>query len=811
MAIWQDVRYAARLLRKNPGFTLITTATLALGIGANTAIFTVTDALLLRPLPFRNPDRLVHISTMDTKNSGATGCLSFPRFTMMDEQSRSFSALAAFTNETFNLTNQGEAEQLAAARVSWRFFDVLGVRLERGRGFVEEEDRPGGKSVVVISRALWKRRFGGQPGIIGRPITLDSKVYTVVGMTPEWFRFAFLGNTVDVWSTRVDALNLTTPQQITAGACYLNAVARLRPGVGIEQARAEMEVLNRQYRQNNPRAADADPNLAMQVSSLREQLVGNFRPALLILFGAVSLVLLIACANVASLLLARATGRRREFAVRTALGASRSSLLGQLLVESTFLALSGGALGIGVSVWAVSYLSRATGGNLPRIEEIAGIDLHILCFTVAVSLLTGVLFGLSPALQLSRADIQGMLREEGRGAIGGRGRGSLRNILVVGQVALSIVLLVGAGLLIRSFIRLETLRPGFEPRGILTMNLTLPPAKYGTPRQMIAFYEQLLAHVAVLPGVRAMAAASALPVNPTRFSPVLVEGQPAVPLAQRPVLVIQTFTHSYLDAMKIPLLRGRTFTEHDEIDSPPVVIVNQSFVRKFFPAEYPIGKHVLVGRRTAPAEIVGVIGDVRNVSLSAEPQAEILLPYAQLAWASMNLIIRAEGAPQSLINSVRREIAAVDPDQPVTAVQTMEDVLDAARAQPRLIMELLGIFSGSALVLAIVGLYGTISYSVSQRTQELGVRAALGASRADILALVIRQGAGLTLAGIATGVAAAFALTRLMATLVYEVSTTDAFAFVASPLLFLLCGLIASSVPAIRATRVDAAEALRHE
>src|ERR1700691_467920 len=588
MEVMRNFRYACRILSKSPGFALVAIVTLALGIGANTAIFSVANALLLRPLPYAHP------------------------------------------------------EQLSAPRVSWNFSAVLGVRAALGRAFLPEEDGPGGKAVCLISHALWTRTFGARTDIAGQNITLDATPYTVIGVLPGGFHFAPLGAGVDLWAPRVFDLNITTPAQIQAGVGFLTAVARLAPGIGAGQAEAEMQILDRQYKRENPRMPDADPTQTVRARDLQQQTVANVRTAVLILCGAVALLLLIACANVAALLLSRALGRRKEIAIRAALGASRAALIGQLLAESVLLALAGGAVGIMLSAWGTHALTTLGQGNLPRVEEI-GIDWRGLAFAAGLSLVTGVLFGLLPALQLSRQDLNPVLRAEGRGSAGSRRRSRTRGALVVAQVALSMVLLVGAGLLIRSLVRLRNVNAGFDARNVLTMSVSLPPARYPKGPQMAGFYDQVVQKVSAMPGVRSAAVCSALPVRPVRFSPVLLEGQPDVPLAARPILAIQMVSPAYFRTLRVALRQGREFTGADNVDAPLVAVVNETLVRRYWPHDNPIGKHLLLGRMVKPTEVVGVAADVNNLSLAAAPEAEVYLPFPQRPWASMNLILRTAG------------------------------------------------------------------------------------------------------------------------------------------------------------------------
>ncbi len=806
----QDARYAVRVLTKSPAFTAVAVLTLAVGIGANTSIFSVANALLLRPLPYAEPDRLV-LLTAEKKVTGVRGGpLTFPRFTFIQQQNRSFASTAAFTNEEFNLSGRGDPEQVPSARVSWSFFDTLGVPPALGRSFRPEEDQPGGDPVVLISHALWTRLFDRNPAAVGQHLTLDARDYTIIGVLPADFRFGFFGTTVDIVAPRVFDLNIITPQQVRGGAGFLSIVARLKQGVAIAQAQAEVNALSAAYRAANPTLPDADPEMTVAVGNLRDELVINIRPAVLMLFGAVSVVLLIACANVASLLLSRALGRRREIAVRTAMGASRGELVRQLLTESVMLAMLGGALGVILSSWGTPVLASMAQNTLPRAAEIRTSG-SVLGFTLVVSMVAGILFGLAPALEISRPDLNSDLRSEGRGNTSGRRRNSLRGLLVVAQVALSLLLLIGAGLLIRNFVQLRTAAPGFDPGHLLAMRISLPPARYPAAAKMTAFYDQLATSVRTVPGVVAAAESSALPVNPIRFSPSLPEGQPQVPLMQRPMFNIQTVSPGYVETMRVPLLRGREFTAADDAAAPRVLMVNETVARRFWPRENPIGKHILVGRATAPSEVVGVIGDMRNVGVAADVQPEIYLPFAQLPWPTMNLVVRTAGDPRSVAGAVRSRVSALDPDLPVTSIQTMDEVLETAAAQPRFTTALLGALSTTALLLAIVGIYGVISYSVSERTKEMGIRIALGAARADILRLVLRQALILALAGIGIGLAASVALTRLLAGMLYRVSTTDPITFAAGSLLFAAIALLASYIPARRATRVDPMVALRYE
>ena len=804
----KDLGFAFRLLARSPGFAFIAIFTLTIAIGANTAIFSVANALLLEPLPYTDPARLVLLSA-EGGGLGNQGPLSYPRLQQLETAGRSFQSLAGFATEAFNLTGLGDPEQVAGARVSWNFFDVLGVRPGLGRFFTPGEGTSAGDASVVISQALWSRRFAKDPAIIGRSITLDGKDYTVVGVTGIGFRFDLLSPQPDVYMPRIFELNGLTAAQVQLGAGYLNVVARLRPGVTTASAVAEMDTLAQQFRASRPGSPDASTAVSVRLGNLRDETVSGVRQAILILFGAVVLVLLIACANIASLLLSRALGRQKEIAVRTALGVSRAGLLRQFLMESLLLALPGGACGVFLATWGTGVLASMAGAALPRAQEIHT-DARVLLFTLLISLASGVLFGLLPALQVSRPNLNAVLRSEGRGATAGKRRNRLRQLLVVSQVALSLLLLIGAGLLIRNFVQLRSLRMGFDASRLLTMNVALPPARYDRAHQA-QFYSELARRVAALPGVRSAAATSALPLSTTRQSPALPEGYPVVPLGQRPLFNIQTITPGYLGTIRAGLLAGRNFDDHDTAQSAPVVIVNEILARTYWPHQNAIGKHILPGRATSPSQVVGVIADIRNSGLSADPRPEILFPVTQLPWPFLNLVVRTAADPHAMVQAVRATVASLDRDQPVTAIATMEEVLDAGAAQPRFTTLLLGSLAAVALVLAVVGIYGVIAYSVAERTQEMGIRMALGATRPDILRSVLYQGLVLACCGIAIGLAAAILLTRYLSSLLYRVSVTDPATFVVGAILFAVVAVLASYIPARRATRVDPMVALRYD
>jgi putative ABC transport system permease protein len=805
-ALFRDLRFGARTLIKTPGFTLAAIFTLALGIGANTGIFTVTNALLLRPFPYREPDQLVSIGAQDKTKNGPSTLL---RYEQLRDHNETFESAAAWTTDNLNLTGHGEAVQLQVARVSPNFFPMLGVHPQLGRSFTDEEGRPEGQHVVLLSDAMWRSRFGAAGDIVGQTVNLDNTPHTIVGVLPAKVEYPFIGP-VDLWTPRYFEFSLLTPQQLRAGVGYLDYVARLRPGVTLQRADADLAVLNQQYREQNPAAPDAHPDMVVIAEPLRDLVVADLRGRVLLLSGAVALVLLIACANVASLLLSRSLARRREIAVRTALGASRSIVVRQLLTESVLLALVAGVLGVGVSWLATRALLTWGADQLPPGVPI-GLDVRVLLFTLIISLLTGIIFGMFPAFQLSRVDLNRTLRDEGRGASAGHSRLRLNSLLVVGQVALSLLLLIGAGLLLRSFGRLLQVDPGFDSRNVLTMGISLPSVKYSKPQQQIDFFDEVIRRVSALPGVRNAAMSAALPLSFIRLTPVLAEGQPDVPLGQRPFVDIEAISPQWFQTMRVPLRGGREFTAADNATSPKVVIVNETFARRFWPnkGENPVGKHVVVGRWPQPAEVIGVVADVRNKGLAQPTQAQLYLAFPQIPWGNMHLLVRTAVAPASMSQAVRAQISAVDPDQPVNDIETVEELVDSSRAEPRFTMLLLGGFSVLALALAVIGIYGVLAYSVAQRRQELGIRLALGAERSDLLLMVVRQGFIVAVAGVVIGLIAALLLTRLMSTLLYEVSARDLATFAITPLVIVVIALLASYLPARRATKVDPMEALR--
>jgi putative ABC transport system permease protein len=803
-SVLRNLQFGARILTKTPGVTLAIVLTLALAIGANTAIFTVTNALLLRPFPYRDPARLVTVQTRDKDKEFGTTLI---RYETVRDQNRSFESVAVWTNDNLNLTGKGDPLQVPVARVSPGFFTTLGVQPQLGRAFTEDEGRPEGKQVVMLSDALWRSRYQADPGIVGQTVTLDSTTQTVVGILPANVQFPFVGP-ADIWTPRYFELSLMPPQRLRLGVGYLNMLARLRPSTTLADANAELAVLNQHYREQNPSAPDSNPQMEMTTASLRDLVVGNTRGKLGMLSAAVAVVLLIACANIASLLLARALSRQKEIAMRTALGAGRGVIFRQLLTESLMLAMVASLLGATLGWMATRALAKWGASQLPAGVPLE-LDVRVLAFTLLVSVFAGILFGTIPALQSARVDLNATLRNEGVGASFGRRRGAAMSLLVVGQIALSLLLLIGAGLFLRSFVQLLNVDPGFEARNVLTMNLSLSTTKYAKPDQQIAFFDEVLRRVSGVPGVRSAAVSAALPLSWVRITPVLPEGQPQVLLGERPFVDIEAISPLWFETMHVPLRAGRAFTAADQSQSPPVVVVNETFARQYWPNENPVGKHVVIGRRPQPAEIVGVAADIRNKGLEQSTQPQLYLPFPQLPWNDMYLLVRTDVPPHSIAAAVRAQIAAIDRDQPLIKIQTVDELMDGARTEPRFLLMLVGAFSATALVLAIIGIYGMLSYAVAQRRQEFGIRLALGANRADLLRLVLRRGLVLATSGVVLGLAAALALTRFLISLLYRVDTHDLATFVVAPAIFLCIALLASYLPARRATRADPIEAIK--
>ncbi|HEY9284983.1 MAG TPA: ABC transporter permease [Pyrinomonadaceae bacterium] len=809
--LWHDSRYAARVLLKNPGFTAVAVVALALGVGANTAIFSVVNTVLLRPLPYRDPDRLVTVWEDDTKGGFPKDTPAAANYIDWRDQNRVFEGMAAIADQSYNLTGVGEPERLDGRRVSASLFPLLGVEPELGRAFLPQEDAPGANRVAVLSHGLWRRRFGGDPKIVGRPINLNGEAHEVIGVMPAHFQFP--GPKDQLWTP----IAFTQQQAANRGQHYLQVVARLKPGVTVEQAQAEMATIAARLQQQHP---EENANLGATVVPLHEHLVGNIRPALLVLLGAVGFVMLVACANVANLLLARAAVRQKEIAVRVALGASRPRLVRQFLTESLLLAALGGAVGLLLAVWGVGLLKTFIPENVSQVRSIS-VDARVLGFTLLVSLLTGLIFGLAPALQASSFNLNETLKEGGRDSAQGSRGNRARALLVVAEVAVSLVLLIGAGLLINSFMRLRGVDPGFASGNLLTMSVQLPREKYPDYQRRAAFYDEMVSRVEALPGVKSAAVTNWIPLVFQGDSITIgIEGRPdpAPGQGKRPGVVTRAVHPHYFRTMGIRLLHGRALDVRDRADTPNVAVISEAMARRHWPGEDPVGRRITPGPATSTnaddwITVVGVAQDVRQVELGAEPKPQMYVPYAQgwSVFAPRYLIVSTSVEPMTLASAVRGAVWSIDADQPVSDARTMEEVLSASLARQRFSTLLLGIFAGVALLLAAVGIYGVMSYSVAQRTHEIGVRMALGAQRRDVLKLAVGQGLKLILIGVGVGLVAAYGLTRVMESLLFGVSATDPVTFAAISLVFVGAGLLASYVPARRATKVDPMIALRYE
>jgi putative ABC transport system permease protein len=803
-SFWQDLRFGARMLLKKPVFTLIAVITLSLGIGANTAIFSVVNGVLWSALPYPQPEQLARV-WMDNRRQGIREDItSYPNFQDWRDQNKSFQGMACVRNRNANLTGEGEPEEIRAASVSANFFQLMGVNPELGRGFTAEEEQPGRDRIVVLSHGLWQRRFGGDPGILNRTISLNGESHVVVGVAPPGFQFP---EKTEIWSPLAPNENMRAAR----GVFWLPVVGRLKPGVTRAQAQADMDLIGKQLEQQYP---NMNAGYGVNVVPLMEQTVGSIRRSLLVLFGAVLFVLLIACANVANLLLARAATRQREVALRAALGASRWRIVRQLLTESVLLAVVGGALGVMLAWWGLQLLIDLSPANIPRLENIS-LDGRALGFTMALSLLTGLIFGLAPALQTSHLELGETLKEGGRGGSGGRRAQHIRSVFIVAEVALTLALLVGAGLLIRSFWRLQQVDPGFKTDSILTLRLSLPRSKYSEEAQVVSFYERLQERLSALPGVEAASATNGilLPMV-TNSSIFAIENKPQDPRERQFELPFNAVMPNYFQTMGVQLLSGRAFTAQDARDKPRVAIVNETFVKHYFPNEDPIGRRFTffdANDNTQWITIVGVVRDTKRQGLDQPIRMESWLPHAQSQSRSMEVVLRTAGDPLTLSQTAREVVWSLDRDLPIPKMETVERVLSENVAQRRLNMLLLGLFALVALILAAVGIYGVMSYAVTQRTNEIGIRMAMGAKASAVLWLVVRQGMLLVLAGVVIGLAATFALTRLMASLLFGVSATDPITFVAIAALLTGVALVACWIPARRAAKVDPMVALRYE
>ena len=816
--LWQDLQYGLRMLRKSPGFTLVAVITLALGIGANSAIFSVVNAVLLRPLPYKDPERLVminhHYPKLDLRAS-----VSAVGYTHYREVGKSFENMTAFSGWAVNLTESGEPERLRGLMVTTTFFPTLGIEAVKGRTFSPGEDQAGRNHIVVISDGLWQRRFGSDPNFVGKTITLNGESYTVIGITPPGFRFGQeFGQVSELWSPIAFTQNQLQPGNWRNE--FLSVIARLKSNVTFQQAQSELEIIAANVRQQYFGGGDANDASSWNLlqRSMNELVVGDIRLPLLVLMAAVGFVLLIACANVANLLLARAAARQKEIAIRAALGAGRWRVIRQLLTESVLLAVVGGALGLLLAYWGLRVLTTLSQTRIPRAQEV-NLDVSVMAFTLGVSLLTGVIFGLVPAFQSAKSDLHETLKEGGRSGTGTRS--NLRSALVVVEVALALVLLVGAGLLIKSFWRLQEVSPGFRPQNLLVMQLSLPNSKYREPRQWDAFYQQALQQIKTLPGVEAAEVSSTVPMSGSGSSgSFTIEGRTVAPGQMAPWGNRWQVGSTYFQTIGVPLIKGRFFDDHDIADAPAVAIIDETMARKFWANEDPIGKRITFeGTRDSAGtinplwrEIVGVVGHVKHRGLEGDSPVQYYIPLRQRPSNTVFLVARTASAePSSLSASVRNVIRGVDKELPIFNVTTLEQMVADSMAQRRFSMLLLGIFAAVAMVLAAVGLYGVMAYAVTQRTHEIGIRRALGANTGDVLKLVLRQGMALASVGLVIGVGAAFGLTRLMATMLYGVSPTDLLTFGSIAMLLTAVALLACYLPARKAAKVDPMVALRYE
>jgi putative ABC transport system permease protein len=808
----QDIRYGFRLLWKSPGFTLVTVLALALGIGANTAIFSVVNTVLLKPLPYPNGERIVYIGEWSQQVPEMS--VSYPNFLDWRAQQQTMEGIAGFRSANYVLTGAGEPERLDGRQVSAGFFNVLGVKPSVGRDFTPDEDKPGAQPVVLISHGFWQRRLGGDPSIINKTLQLNNESFTVVGVLPQTFEWQ---SPVDVFvplGLRADQPNMT--ERGNHPGMYV--LGLLKPNVSVAQARADIKTIAERLAQQYP-ATNGGQSAVLD--SLQDRAVEDIRPVLLILLAAVGLVLLIACTNVANLLLARAASRSKEIAIRTALGAGRLRIIRQLLTESLLLSVMGGTLGLLFAMWGIDALLAALPEDVPRLL-VAGIGLNktVLAFTFAVSIVTGILFGLAPALQASKSNLNETLKDGGRTSAGA-GRQRVRNLLVVAEVAFSLLLLVSAGLLIKSFARLQQTELGFDPTNVLTLRVPLPEARYKENAQVENFWAELLQRVRALPGVESAGLTRGLPMNGGIESGVMIEGQESTNPKDATVAVNLFAEPGYFKAMNIPLVRGRYLSEQDTKDAPLAVMVDEMFVARFFPGADPIGKRLRIGGDRAPLRtIVGVFKHMKHYGADEEGRVEIFTPYRQVpaeSFAAANrslwLAVKTKGGgdPTSLAPAIRNEVLQIDKDQPISNVGTMEEIVAATMAPQKFLTWLLAVFAATAMLLAAIGIYGVMAYSVTQRTHEIGIRMALGAGRGDVLRMVVSQGMKLAFIGVAFGLVGAFVLTRMMSSLLYGVSATDPVTYAGVAALLAAVALLACLIPARKATKVDPMIALRYE
>jgi putative ABC transport system permease protein len=803
-----DLKFGWRMLRKNPGFASVAILTLALGISANTVFFSVLDAVLLRPLPYKDSARLVFISGTDPDSGASEPSLSFPKFEKIESRSSTLTDVSAFYATSVNLVTQREPEPVAGAHASLNFFAMLGVIPVRGRTFLPEEEKPGGTDVAIVSDRFQRGHFAAIDEALGKTLNLDGTPTTIVGVLPPDFKFPFEFPEPDVWLARVFEHPLLKPSQIQIGAGYLSVMARLRDGETKTKAQAELNTLNSEYNAEFAGRADSG-KYGLSANSLQDHLIGNFRLSLVTLLIAVSLVLLIACANVANLLLARSTTRNTEIALRKTLGATRARLILQLLTESLLLSLIGGALGIALAVFVMPLLRSFNPGSLPRLAE-ASLDIRVLLFSFLISVLTGLVFGLAPAIRISAKNLSESINAGTRGSTAGPGRSRLQAALIIGEIGLALILMTAAGLLLESFARLIRVDPGFAAQNLMTFSINLPPIRYPQRDQQAQFYRRLVEQIQNFPGVQKVGLVSYLPLSgAVRMSYFCAEGQICQGLGKDPLIAFRQVDTGYFDAMGTRLLRGRTFNSGDSSSGLPVIVVNETTAKKYWPRENPLGKHVAGSRDLVQREVVGVVADVKYNNLNSPNLQELYIPFEQMPWAAMTLLVRSAGNQQTLSAAVRAKVAELDSGVPITHVSSMEEVVGTSLAEPRLILEFVTAFAGFALLLASIGLYGVMSYSVAARKREIGIRVSVGATPRDIFRLILSEGLRVTVIGIAIGLFASLALTRMISSLLFEVHATDPLAFSLAAIALVFAALLACYIPARRAIAVDPVSAIR--
>jgi predicted permease len=800
-----DCRYAIRQLLKSPWFSLIAIVGLGLGIGANIALFSVVNSVFLRPLPYREADRLVRLSSTHPEQNLTRAGFSYPRFLEVQARQQVFSSLALSAGNAFTLTGRGDPEQLVGLHAAASLLPTLGLAPALGRNFSPDEDRPGGENVALISHAMWRQRFNADPSVLGQVLTLNGAPYTIIGVLPEPAS-AFPLNDVQLWVPRPAEVPYIAPSQLNNGGYFFQAIARLRPGVSLEQARDAMNVLAAGYAASNPSNVDAPSHI--ETVPLLEDAVGNQRQSYLMLLGAVACVLLIACANIANLLLARFVARRKEIAARFALGATRGHVLRQLVIESMMIAMLGGVVGLVLAYWALGAVSALGADLIPRVLEVR-LDLTALLVTLLATLFTGLLIGVVPAWQAARVNVGETLKEASRGSTGGGQR--LRGSLLVAEVALSLVLLIAAGLLLTSFVRVQRVEPGFNPDNVFTAQLVLPAQRYGRAK-LVALYEQLHRRLSELPGSTSTALSDRVPLTGGQSpAPVAVVGRPIPPMSERPYANRHLVSPGYFATLGIALRAGRDFDERDSAQAPHVVIINETFARQHFPGENPIGRTLITGMGQLPSQVVGVVADVRSTNLTTPPEADYFLPALQRPETFTNILVRADIPVAAMASLVREALRTIDADLPLLEPQSLSARIAETVADRRLALILLAAFAGLALVLATLGVYSVMAHLVAFRTSEIGIRMALGASPGAVMRMVLGHGRRWTLAGVALGIVGALAVSRLMQQTLFEVDAAEPAIYIVVAVLLLLVAECAAWFPARRATRIDPLIALRME